>query len=211
MKKLMIFFLAGILMAGTVKITSPKAGENWIIGWGPYEIRWEFSNFTQPSKFNLEIYLNSCRIASGVPLTFRGFFWIPWGNCVGEKGGTFTIKIKWEGGEAESGKFYLTPLPYGKINLNPDKLIYSLGESVTLKWDKKRGKGNMTLWRGDERFCFLGEVDLSQGFLTWKIGDGCGKNLMGKYFYLVILPPDGEAFMSHVFKIVGEMPPPRRR
>ncbi len=210
MKKLIIFSLAGVLMAGTVKITSPKAGEKWIIGWGPYEIRWEFYKFAQPSRINLEIFLNSCRIAPHVPLTHRSFLWIPWGGCVDEKGGTFRIKIQWKGGSAESDEFSLIPPPYRLMSLEPDRKIYTVGQNLKLRWKSLQGKGQIQLWDWNRKLCDLGEISLSEGAYSWKVKNRCGTHLTGKFVFFRIASGEKTLFVSHIFKITGEMPPARR-
>ncbi len=210
MKKIVFLVIFWGLMAENVTINSPKAGDNWFIGWGPYEIRWKFSGFPHPSQVHLSIFANSCEIASRVPLTHGSILWIPWGSCLAD-GGKIRIKIKWKGGQAESDEFELKPNPLLGIRLLPDSLIYREGESIKLEWKPTSGKGELSIWRWDRKLCSLFAVDLAEGTTSWKVKKQCPANLLGKFVYFRLSFPNGESLISHIFKITGEMPPVRRR
>lgn len=216
MRRSFILLLAWFVMAGTVKVVFPPSGASLIMGRGPYKIRWEFSGFEKPWLINLEVFIDdSCKIASGVALTHSFFFWIPdRENCPELVPGKHNIVLRWKDGKAESGEFRIELPPADfLIRLEPDRKNFNPGSIVKLNWNSIKGKGNLSLWMRDEKFCTIKErLDMEEGSYLWKIPSKCnGKSLLGKFVQFRLYDGDREIAESHVFKIVGEMLRPGRR
>jgi len=216
MRRLFFLFIAGFVMAGTVKITFPTSENTLIIGRGPYEIRWKFSGFEKPWLINLDILLdNNCKIASGVALTHTAFFWIPDREiCPELTPGKHSILLKWKGGEAKSGEFRIGLPPVNLfIALEPDRKNFNVGGTLKLSWSGIKKKGSLSLWMKGEKFCTIeNRLDLEKGFYLWKIPGQCNdKSLIGKFVQFRLMVDGRELAESHVFKITGEMPRPGRR
>ncbi|GEM_PF-2515601 len=214
--KFTVFLLLGLfLLPGEIKFETPARGEVWYLESGPYEVRWSFKGFSRPSTVKLDFFLgNNCKIASGVELTHGMFFWIPRkGLCGGLHEGKYFLRAVWKDGEARSEYFLLKELPVAHISLEPDLTEYRAGDAVVLSWPEVgEGKGELSLWRGEEMVCSLGEVPLGKTSFSWKVPAGCGgKGLLGKFLNIRLLAGCREVARSHVFKVVGEMPPVRRR